>query len=99
MATKPSTIPRVWASSALYTNGPFIGDVMKVDPGAGIAAAGHRPGASFPTAAEHENFQQNLAPGVCSATKPGGYCDPNGDGAYFDGDFTKGNMEHSAKCG
>ena len=41
----------------------------------------------------------NLAPGVCSATKPGGYCDPNGDGAYFDGDFTKGNMEHSAKCG
>ena len=41
----------------------------------------------------------NLAPGVCSATKPGGYCDPNGDGAYFDGDWTKGNMEHAAKCG
>ena len=41
----------------------------------------------------------NLAPGTCSATKPGGYCDPNGDGAYFDGDFTKGNMEHAAKCG
>jgi hypothetical protein len=59
MATKPSTIPRVWASSALYTNGPFIGDVMKVDPGAGIAAAGHRPGANSPTAAEHENYQQN----------------------------------------
>ena len=41
----------------------------------------------------------NLAPGVCSATKPGGYCDPNGDGAYFDGDFTKGAQEHAAKCG
>lgn len=41
----------------------------------------------------------NLAPGVCSATKPGGYCDPNGDGQFFDGDFTKGNLEHTAKCG
>lgn len=41
----------------------------------------------------------NLAPGVCSATKPSGYCDPNGDGAYFDGDWTKGTMEHTAKCG
>lgn len=41
----------------------------------------------------------NLAPDVCSATKPGGYCDPNGDGAYFDGDWTKGTMEHTAKCG
>ena len=40
----------------------------------------------------------NLAPGVCSATKPGGYCDPNGDGQFFDGDFTKGNLEHGAKC-
>lgn len=31
----------------------------KVVPAVGIAAEGHRPGANFPTAAEHENSQQN----------------------------------------
>lgn len=60
MATKPTTLPRAWASLALYDTGPFIGSVMKVDPGAGIAASGHRPGALFPTPAEYENYQQNL---------------------------------------
>ena len=59
MASKPSTIPNRWASDALYSSGPFIGDVCKVDPGAGIAGEGHRPGSLLPTAAEHENYQQN----------------------------------------
>ena len=58
MATKPSVIPQNWASSLNYINGPFPGDVQKVDPGGAIAAAGHRPGKDFPTAAEHENYQQ-----------------------------------------
>ncbi len=58
MATKPTTLPRAWADLALYDTGPFIGSVMKVDPGAGIAASGHRPGALFPTPAEYENYQQ-----------------------------------------
>ena len=40
----------------------------------------------------------DLAPGTCSATLPGGYCDPDGDGAYFDGDFTLGWKEYQAKC-
>ncbi len=40
----------------------------------------------------------DLAPGTCSATMPGGYCDPNGDGAYFDGDFNLGWKEYQAKC-
>ena len=40
----------------------------------------------------------DLSPGTCSATIPGGYCDPDGDGAYFDGDFTLGWTEYQAKC-
>lgn len=58
MATKPVTTPRIWDSSGIYTTGPFIGSVSRVDPGVGIAAEGHRPGSLFPTAAEHENSQQ-----------------------------------------
>lgn len=58
MATKPSTLPRIWADAGVYATGPFIGDISNVDPGAGIASEGHRPGSSFPTAAEHENYQQ-----------------------------------------
>ncbi len=38
-------------------------------------------------------------PGSCSATVPGGYCDPDGDGAYFDADFFRGSVEWTAKCG
>ena len=60
MATKPATLPRPWATLANYDTGPFIGQPMKVDPGVGIAASGHRPGAAFPTPAEYENYQQNL---------------------------------------
>lgn len=59
MATKPLVLPRAWASNALYTTGPFIGQPQKVDPGVGVAAEGHRPGSLFPTAAEHENYQQD----------------------------------------
>lgn len=40
----------------------------------------------------------DLAPGSCSATLPGGLCDPNGDGAFFDGDWTQGWLEYQAKC-
>lgn len=39
-----------------------------------------------------------LAPGTCSAVKPGGLCDPNGDGQFFDGDFTLGWKLYQAKC-
>lgn len=59
MATKPLTSPRLWATNALYTTGPFIGQPGKVDPGVGVAAEGHRPGSAFPTPAEFENSQQN----------------------------------------
>ncbi len=58
MATKPTVAPRVWDSSGVYTTGPFIGSISRVDPGAGIAAEGHRPGSAFPTPAEYENYQQ-----------------------------------------
>lgn len=57
MATKPLITPRIWCSAGVYTTGPFIGDISRVDPGAGIAAEGYRPGANFPTAAEHANYE------------------------------------------
>lgn len=59
MATKPITLPRQWADAAVYTTGPFIGQPGKVAASVGVASEGHRPGALFPTAAEHENYQQN----------------------------------------
>lgn len=59
MATKPATTPRLWGTNPLYTTGPFIGQPGKVDPGIGVAAEGHRPGANFPTPAEFENYQQD----------------------------------------
>jgi len=58
MATKPVTTPRIWDASGVYTTGPFIGSISIVDPGAGVAGEGHRPGSLYPTAAEHENYQQ-----------------------------------------
>lgn len=41
----------------------------------------------------------DLAPGTCPPTMPGGYCDPDGDGAFFDGDWTLGWQEYKAACG
>lgn len=58
MPTKPIVLPRAWATNAVYTTGPFAGSPGKVDPGIGVAAEGHRPGAANPTTAEHENYQQ-----------------------------------------
>jgi hypothetical protein len=40
----------------------------------------------------------DLDPGVCSATLPGGLCDPDGNGDYLDGDWTLGWQEYHAKC-
>lgn len=50
-----------------------------------------------PDAAAAENFC-GLAPGVCEATAPGGYCDPNGDTSYADGDWVLGWQEWAEKC-
>ena len=34
----------------------------------------------------------------CEMTHPGGYCDPNGDGSYDDGDWVRGWAEHGERC-
>ncbi len=34
----------------------------------------------------------------CPMTFPGGYCDPNGDGSYADGDWTRGYNEYQSYC-
>ena len=55
MATKPVTLPNIWDSVGVYATGPFIGSISIVDPGAGIAGEGPRPGSLFPTAARMIN--------------------------------------------
>lgn len=40
----------------------------------------------------------DLSPGTCDMTAPGGPCDPDGDGMYFDADFTAGWLAWQAKC-
>lgn len=34
----------------------------------------------------------------CPATFPGGYCDPNGDGSFVDGDWDRGHREYIEIC-
>lgn len=40
----------------------------------------------------------DLSPGTCDAVKPGGLCDPNGDGSFMDGNFTAAWLAWQAKC-
>lgn len=64
MAVKPLTQPEYWATDAVYTTGPFIGQPQKVVPPSAFAAEGHRPGTAFPTPAEYENSQQHNLTGL-----------------------------------
>jgi len=34
----------------------------------------------------------------CPMTDRGGYCDPNGDASYTDGDWVRGYYEYAAAC-
>lgn len=52
-----------------------------------------------PGAAAVKNFCTADPQVVCSATAPGGYCDPDGDGLPGDADLTRGFYEWNAKCG
>lgn len=56
--------PEYWATDAVYTTGPFIGQPQKVVPPGAFAAEGHRPGSLYPTPAEYENSQQNRITGL-----------------------------------
>lgn len=56
MATKPATALKAWATDALYTTGPKAGAATKVEIPDGVAAEGHRPGKTAPTAAEYWNW-------------------------------------------
>lgn len=59
MATKPATVPSIWAPGAVYTTGPFVGLANKVPVAGAVALDGHRPGAADPTPAEYVNDQDN----------------------------------------
>ena len=56
MATKPGTVPPIWAPSATYTTGPFIGLSNKAVPAGAVGTDGHRPGSANPTPAEYPNY-------------------------------------------
>ncbi len=67
--------------------------------GGGGGAGGSPPLGLCPCAGVENNFCQH-APNTadCPMTMPGGYCDPNGDGSYVDGDWPKGYYDYAAAC-
>lgn len=87
MPTKPSVQPEYWATDAVYTTGPFIGQPQKVVPPGGFAAEGHRPGSLFPTPAEYENSQQNGITGLARWTFAGTF-NPDPDAHIVETDST-----------
>lgn len=52
-----------------------------------------------PEAAAVKNFCAADPLPDCPATKPGGYCDPDGDGVTQDADLTRGFYEWFSTCG
>lgn len=87
MPTKPLAQPEYWATDAVYTTGPFIGQPQKVVPPGAFAAEGHRPGSLFPTPAEYENSQQNGITGLARWTFAGTY-NPDADAHIVETDAT-----------
>jgi hypothetical protein len=74
------------------------------ETGGGASAAlswGTGTGSPYPDCAcdRTDNYCQHLpsTPG-CPMTFPGGYCDPNGDGSYGDGDWNLGWYEYQGYC-
>jgi murein DD-endopeptidase MepM/ murein hydrolase activator NlpD len=57
------------------------------------------PSCPCPTSPGFDNYcgHPPNTPG-CPMTSPGGYCDPNGDGGYADGDWGRGFNEFQAQC-
>jgi hypothetical protein len=53
---------------------------------------------SCPCTSDNRCANPPSTPG-CPMTSPGGYCDPNGDGSFTDGDWVKGYYDHAAECG
>lgn len=60
---------------------------------------GAAPPPTCPCRSDVDNFC-HYAPKTsgCLMTYPGGYCDPNGDGAYSDADWVRGYNEFHAAC-
>lgn len=56
MPTKPATALKAWATDANFSTGPKAGSPTKQEIPDGVAAEGHRPGKTAPTAAEYWNW-------------------------------------------
>jgi hypothetical protein len=63
------------------------------------ACMGVPPQPTCPCTGVENNFCQH-APNTagCPMTMAGGYCDPNGDGSYADGDWNKGWYDYHDAC-
>jgi len=64
MAKPVSPLP-TWASNAVWATGPKAGNATKITIPAGVAADGHRPGVTAPTAAQHDNDWRNQVSAWC----------------------------------
>lgn len=60
MPTKPATTLKGWATDTNYSTGPKAGSPTKQTIPDGVAAEGHRPGKTAPTAAEYWNWWLNV---------------------------------------
>jgi hypothetical protein len=63
------------------------------------AACGGPPAPTCPCQPGKDNYcLYGVNQPDCPMTAPGGYCDPNGDGNFMDGDWTRGYNEENAAC-
>jgi hypothetical protein len=68
-------------------------------PGAGGGTGGGSPSPTCPCASGLDNFCSHPpSTNGCPMTFPGGYCDPNGDASYTDGDWVQGYYGYQAQC-
>lgn len=57
--SKPAGTVQIWADNAVHLFGDYPGDATKVNPGAGVVAAGLIPGDPAPPTAEETNHEFN----------------------------------------
>ncbi|UXI68643.1 PA14 domain-containing protein [Tahibacter amnicola] len=63
-----------------------------------IATGSTNPYPSCPCNRADNYCQHGPSTPGCPMTSPGGYCDPNGNGGYEDGDWTRGYYEYQQYC-
>jgi hypothetical protein len=92
----PEAPPAVGSAPPADPQDPPVTPEDPADPG----DPGDPPAGTCACAGGVDNFCHYKAKtSGCDMTFPGGYCDPNGDGSYADGDWDKGWFEYNGQCG